>query len=106
MAELHTRFENVAVVGAAGKMGSGISLLLALELAWRALERRDASFVLNLVDVHDGALQDLVRYIRTQAVKEAEKQINRLRLLFQDRPDLVENQDMVQEFVFEVLLRR
>ena len=105
MTELHTRFENVAVVGAAGKMGSGISLLLALELAWRALERPEATFILNLVDVNDGALQDLVRYIRAQAVKDAEKQINRLRVLFRDRAELVDNQDMVQEFAFEVLLR-
>ena len=105
MTELHTRLENVAVVGAAGKMGSGISLLLALELTWRALERRDATCVLNLIDVHDGALQDLLRYLRAQAAKDAEKQINRLRALFRDRPDLVDNQEMVQEFVFELLLR-
>jgi 3-hydroxyacyl-CoA dehydrogenase len=105
MADLNPWFENVAVVGAAGKMGSGISLLLALELAWRALEHRDGTYILNLVDVNDRALQDLLRYLRAQAGKEAEKQINRLRALFRDRPDLVDNQEMVQEFQFEVLLR-
>jgi 3-hydroxyacyl-CoA dehydrogenase len=103
--ELDTRMEQVAVVGAAGKMGSGISLLLALELAYRALEHPEGTYILNLIDMNDRGLQGLVRYIRAQAAKDGEKQINRLRTLFQDRADLVENQDVIQEFVFEVLLR-
>jgi 3-hydroxyacyl-CoA dehydrogenase len=103
--DLNTRLQQVAVVGAAGKMGSGISLQLALELGYRALEHPEATFILNLIDMNDTGLQALVRYIRAQAAKDGEKQINRLRTLFRDRPDLVDNQDMVQEFVFEVLLR-
>ena len=103
--DLNTRLRQVAVVGAAGKMGSGIALLLALELAYRALEQPDATFILNLIDMNDAGLQGLVRYLRDQAAKDGEKQINRLRALFRDRADLVDNQDMVQEFVFEVLLR-
>jgi 3-hydroxyacyl-CoA dehydrogenase len=103
--DLNTRLQNVAVVGAAGKMGSGISLLLALELAYRALEQKDKTFVLNLIDMNDVALQGLVRYIRDQAVKDAERQMNRLRTLYRDRADLVENGEMVQAFVEEVTLR-
>ena len=103
--DLNTRLQNVAVVGAAGKMGSGIALLLALEQAYRAIEHPDATWILNLIDMNDAGLQGLVRYIRDQAAKDGEKQINRLRALFKDRADLVENQDIVQEFVFEVLLR-
>jgi len=103
--DLDTRLQNVAVVGAAGKMGSGIALLLALELGYRALESPDRTFILNLIDMNDAGLQALVRYLRDQAAKDGERQINRLRSLFKDRADLVDNQDMVQEFVFEVLLR-
>lgn len=107
--DLNGRLRQVAVVGAAGKMGSGIALVLALEMTWRALERApgsgEAPWVLSLVDLDDGALQGLVRYLREHAAKDAEKQINRLRAAFKDRTDLVDNQDMVQEFVFEVLLR-
>jgi len=102
--DLNTRLQNVAVVGAAGKMGSGISLLLALELAYRALEQKDKTYVLNLIDMNDGALHGLLRYLREQAVKEAEKQMSRLRRLYADRDDLVENGEMVQAFVHEVLL--
>jgi len=103
--DLDTRLQQVAVVGAAGKMGSGIALLLALELGYRGLAQPEASFILNLIDVSDSGLQGLLRYLREQAAKDGEKQINRLRELFRDRADLVDNQDMVQEFVFEVLLR-
>ena len=102
--DLNTRLGNVAVVGAAGKMGSGIALLLALEMTWRALEQPDRTFVLNLIDRDDAALQGLLRYLREQAVKDAERQINRLRLLYQDRADLVENGEMVQAFVQDLLL--
>jgi 3-hydroxyacyl-CoA dehydrogenase len=100
---LDDRLKNVTVVGAAGKMGSGISLLLAQELAWRALEKKDAPYILNLVDLNDATLQGLLRYIRDQAPKAAEKQINRLRAVFKDRSDLVENGEMVEEYVREVL---
>ena len=100
--DLDTRFKNVAVVGAAGKMGSGISLLLAQELAFRALEKKDGPYVLSLVDVSDAALLGLTRYIRDQAVKTAEKQVNRLRAIFRDRADLVENGEMIEEYVNEV----
>ena len=89
--DLNTRMQNVAVVGAAGKMGSGISLLLALELAYRALEHRSGTFVLNLIDMNDAGLQGLLRYIREQAAKDGERQVSRLRALYRDRADLVEN---------------
>jgi 3-hydroxyacyl-CoA dehydrogenase len=102
--DLDTRLQQVAVVGAAGKMGSGISLLLALELAYRALEHPERTYVLNLIDMNDAGLQGLIRYIREQAVKDAERQMNRLRTLYKDRADLVENGEMVQAFVLEVLL--
>jgi len=102
--DLNTRLQNVAVVGAAGKMGSGIALLLALELAYRALEQKDRTFVLNLIDMNDAALQGLVTYIRDQAVKDGERQMNRLRSLYQDRADLVENGEMIEAFVQSVLL--
>ena len=101
--DLNTRLQNVTVIGAAGKMGSGISLLLALEVAYRALENKDRTYLLNLVDVSDGALQGLLRYLREQAIKDAEKQMSRLRRLYADREDLIENGEMIQAFADEVI---
>ncbi|HEY3451306.1 MAG TPA: 3-hydroxyacyl-CoA dehydrogenase family protein [Myxococcales bacterium] len=101
--DLDTRFKNVAVVGAAGKMGSGISLLAAQEMAFRALERKDGTYVLNLIDVNDASLQGLLKYLREQSVKTAEKQVGRLRAIYAERADLVENGEMIQAYVDEVM---
>ena len=68
------RLEKVAVLGAAGKMGSGITLLMAMEMADLALQpaHRARRFVLHAVDVTDEALAGLVRYLADQARKSAE----------------------------------
>ena len=59
--DLSQRLENVAVLGAAGKMGSGISLLLAKELARTRLtpEGQGRTYRLALIDVSETALDGL-----------------------------------------------
>lgn len=100
---LDSRLKNVAVVGAAGKMGSGISLLLALELARRAQEDPSAHPILTLVDSREEALLGLLAYLRAQAVKEGERQVNRLRALHGDGPVRREDTELVQAFAEDVL---
>jgi 3-hydroxyacyl-CoA dehydrogenase len=99
--ELSERLQNVAVLGAAGKMGSGISLLLAQELARTKLtpEGKDKVYRLALIDVSEAALDGLLSYLRSQLVKRAEKSVGALRGLYADRADLVENGQMIDEFV-------
>jgi 3-hydroxyacyl-CoA dehydrogenase len=103
---LSERLENVAVIGAAGKMGSGISLLLTKELARTRLtpEGKGKTYRLTLIDVSHEALGGLMTYLRSQLVKLAEKSVNDLRVLYADREDLVENGDMIREFVGQSLL--
>jgi 3-hydroxyacyl-CoA dehydrogenase len=98
---LNERLQNVAIIGAAGKMVSGIALLLAQEMALQKLqpENREKSYELILIDIGSEALQGLLAYLKTQAVKLAEKNIVNLRNLYQDRKDLVENQDFIDAFV-------
>jgi 3-hydroxyacyl-CoA dehydrogenase len=51
------RLKNVTVLGAAGKMGSGILLLTAVEMTDLSLkkENKDREFILNAVDIsHKG----------------------------------------------------
>jgi 3-hydroxyacyl-CoA dehydrogenase len=93
------RLENVAVIGAGGKMGSGIALLMAQEMAIRSLETPGRSFRLHVIDVADAALDGLRAYIRAAAAKNAEKMVVRLRDLYAKREDLVENSEVIQEFV-------
>lgn len=97
------KLKHVSVLGAAGKMGSGITLLAAIELTDQRLKNPDKQFVLNAIDVSNKALTELTEYIRKQALRVAEKKLKHLREIWTERKDLVQNSDMVQEYIFEVL---
>jgi 3-hydroxyacyl-CoA dehydrogenase len=99
------RLQNVSVLGAAGKMGSGILLLTAVEMADIALlpENHDKSFVLNAIDTNPVALKGLMKYLRAQVLKMAEKKIIWLRQIYSQRADLIENGEIIDEYVTNVL---
>lgn len=99
------RLSNVTVLGAAGKMGSGILLLTALEMADLMLrpEYKDKHFVLNAVDVTSAALPGLMTYIRAQALKAAEKKTVMLRKVYADRKDLIENSEVIEAYINDVM---
>ena len=99
------RLENVTVLGAAGKMGSGIVLLTALEMADLALDpaHKDREFTLNAVDISSKALTGLVKYLRNQVLRAAEKKTVALRGVYAGRADLVENEDIIRQYVEDVL---
>ncbi|MCJ7507456.1 MAG: 3-hydroxyacyl-CoA dehydrogenase family protein [candidate division Zixibacteria bacterium] len=98
---LDEKIRKVSIVGAAGKMGSGIALLLADQMAKEKLnpKNKDLAYRLNLIDVNDDALDGLVKYLKTQLVKAGEKSAVVLRELYKDRLDLIENFDIVNQFV-------
>jgi len=67
--EFEHRLGEVVVIGAAGKMGRGIALLLAQRMA-----RGNAATAgprLTLIDTRDDAIDGLLQYIQTQASKMA-----------------------------------
>ena len=98
--DLDARLGNVAVLGAAGKMGSGIALLLAQEMArLKLVAGCDRCYVLHLVDVNETALTELLSYLRAQLTKLGEKSIVQLRSAYADRADLVENGEIIEAFV-------
>lgn len=99
------RLEKVAVLGAAGKMGSGIVLLTALEMADLSLEpgNRSRDFALHAVDISEPALSGLLKYLRDQVRRAAEKKTVWLRGVYADRADLVENEEMIGQYVADVL---
>jgi 3-hydroxyacyl-CoA dehydrogenase len=99
------RLENVAVLGAAGKMGSGIVLLVAMEMADLGLKPANKArrYVLHAVDVSHQALAGLQKYLREQVQKAAERRIVGLRAVYADRADLVENGEIVRQYVNDVL---
>ncbi|MCK4763307.1 MAG: 3-hydroxyacyl-CoA dehydrogenase family protein [Candidatus Aminicenantes bacterium] len=98
------RLENVTVLGAAGKMGSGILLLTAIEMADLSLkpENKDRQFILNALDVSDQALGGLMKFLRAQVRKAAEKKTVLLRSLYESRKDLIENSEIIDQYIFDV----
>jgi len=99
------RLQNVSVIGAAGKMGSGILLLTAIEVADISLlpENKNRQFVINAIDISTSGLKGVMKYLRAQVLKVAEKKIGWLRIIYSSRTDLVENAEIIEEYVFDVL---
>ena len=99
------RLQNVTVLGAAGKMGSGILLLTALEMADLSLkpENKGNTYVLNAMDLSNEGLAGLMQYLRSQVLKIAEKKSVALRKMYQDRQDLIENSEIIDQYIVDVL---
>jgi 3-hydroxyacyl-CoA dehydrogenase len=99
------RLENVTVLGAAGKMGSGILLLTAMEMADLSLkpENKNRQFVLNAVDISHQALSGVMKFLRTQVQKAAEKKTVSLRQVYENRQDLIENSEIIDQYIFDVM---
>lgn len=102
--DFDSRLENVAVIGAAGKMGSGIAALIGQEMAKLKLkpENKGKVYRLNLIDVSESVLDGLMKYLRKMTTKAAEKGINTLRDVYKDRADLIENTEIISTFSDEV----
>lgn len=99
------RLQHVSVLGAAGKMGSGILLLTAVEMADLSMKpgNKGKTFVLNAIDVSDEALAGVMRYLKAQILKVAEKKVNALRAIYADRRDLVDNDEIIAQYIFDVM---
>lgn len=99
------KLENVTVLGAAGKMGSGILLLTALEMADLSLksENKDKHFILYAMDISQKGLSGLMKYIRGQVVKAAEKKTVALRKIYSYRKDLIDNSEIIDQYVNDVM---
>lgn len=100
---LNDALRQVCVIGAAGKMGSGIALLLLQEMA--RLEAELTSSIgtsgnkLWLIDMNQDGLDALKPYLREQLRRYAERNINLLRRYFATNFDLVSNEDIINYFV-------
>ncbi len=103
--EYINQIQKVSVLGAAGKMGSGILLLTAIEMADQMLkpENKGKTFVLNAIDTSDEGLSGLLKYLRSQVTKAAEKKAVLLRRLYAGNPMLIENSEIIEAYVQDVM---
>lgn len=99
------RLQNVSILGAAGKMGSGILLLTALEMADLQLkpENKSKSFALKAIDVSHASLTGLYGYLKAQIKKAAEKKVVLLRNVYKDNPELIENSEIIDQYIDDVM---
>lgn len=95
---LDERLENVSIIGAAGKMGRGISVLIAQEIGKLKIKNPGKVYRLNLIDISEFALDELVDYLDAQLTRAGEKSINLLRRLYENREDLIENWEIINAF--------
>lgn len=99
MNSLDEDLKQVAVIGAAGKMGVGITLLLLTAMAELGLQTGADDFSLKAIDPNEQGLKDLKSYLRKQLTRWAEKNINKLRRGFAKKPHLVSNEEMIEAFL-------
>jgi 3-hydroxyacyl-CoA dehydrogenase len=96
-------WKKVAVIGAAGKMGRGIALIVLQQMACLDAEENGSvgahDYCLYLIDADEDSVFGLRRYFRPLLTRYAEKAINRLRSCFYDRDDLIENDEIIREYV-------
>ncbi|TVR38218.1 MAG: 3-hydroxyacyl-CoA dehydrogenase family protein [Bacteroidia bacterium] len=99
------RIRRTAVLGAAGKMGSGILLLAAAEMADISLkpENRDKVYELHAIDISPEGLKGLYTYLKNQLLRIAEKKAVLLREVYKDRVDLIENEDIIHRYVDDAM---
>lgn len=99
------RLQHVSVLGAAGKMGSGILLLTAVEMADLSMKpgNKGKPYVLNAIDVSDEALAGVMKYLKAQLFKIAEKKVVALRQVYADYADLIDNDEIINQYVFDVI---
>ena len=99
------RFKNVAVLGAAGKMGSGILYLNTIYLSQLKLspEFSNQTFVINAIDQSHERLNGLLAYTRGLLLKWAEKNTIWLRKAYENRADLIENGEIIQAYITDAM---
>lgn len=100
---LDEALQEVALVGAAGKMGRGIASLLLSEQAWLRAAHPHIKTHLTLIDSNWKGLEELIQSLKKQLVSEAEKRINTLRQLYASQKQLVSNEEIIHHFIVEAL---
>ena len=101
--EYAKRLSNVSVLGAAGKMGSGILLLMSQELfdLSKLPENEGMEFRLNAIDISAEGLQSILKYIEKQTRKSVERKPENIRKYFSSSD--LSDEEMKEEYVKAVL---
>lgn len=101
--QLEEALQSVAVLGAGGKMGRGIALILLQDIATRELDRfgtlESPVTHLILVEKSSHSLEELRIYLKDRLRRFGERHINLLREYFSGLSEIVSNKEVVEGFV-------
>ena len=100
MINLNEKLREVAVIGAGGKMGRGIALLLLREVLLNDLKLNETTTAkVHFIDNSSTGLAALRIYLDEQLLKFAERNIIQLRQLYKNQTQLVDNSEIIQQFI-------
>lgn len=99
------RLNHVTVLGAAGKMGSGILFLTALEMVAlkQKPENQNSEFSLFAMDISEEGLKGVMEYVKKQTRKLGEKKIDKIKDMYADIPGLGSDEAVIDRYVSDVM---
>lgn len=102
--DYENQFRKVAVLGAAGKMGSGILLLTAIEMAKIKFQRDDPEidFTLYAMDVSEEVLNGVMKYVEKQVRKNGERNIDQVKGYYTGDDLKMSEEDLLEKYVSDV----
>jgi 3-hydroxyacyl-CoA dehydrogenase len=98
---LFFNYKTISVLGASGKMGRGIVLLLSKNIILHNLQNSKKQKIVAL-DLSMMGLKEMITYVELQSTKFAEKNIELIRKLFSRNTDLIHDSDFIQLYVKEI----
>ncbi len=93
--------KTISVLGASGKMGRGIVLLLSKMILPQNVQSETEQKIIAL-DLSPDGLNDMLMYIEIQSTKYAEKNIEWVRKLYETNTDLMRDSDFVLFYSEEI----
>jgi len=98
------KLQNVTVLGAAGKWAVGF----VANSDWNGRskpepENKDKLFILYAMDISQKGLAGLMNIFHGQVINKLKKKAVTLRQVYADRKDLIENSEIIDQYVKDVM---
>ena len=93
---------NISVIGASGKMGRGILLLVARNL-FEDQMKNTKSRALFAIDLSEKGLEETLNYVKKQSRKFAEKNLTEIKFFYKDRKTLMCDQGFIEEYISDIV---
>lgn len=93
---------NISVIGASGKMGRGILLLVARNI-FEDQKKDIKTRTLFAVDLSEKGLEETLNYVKKQSRKFAEKNLTEIKSFYKDNKTLICDQSFIEQYIIDVI---